>query len=192
MEFSRQDYWSGLPFPSPEDLPNPGIKLWSPALQADSLPIELQGSPWGHQHNCSLSCLCMYTGKYQLSSVAQSCPTLCDPMNCSTPGFPVHHHSWILLKLMTIQSVTPSNHLTLCRPLLLLPSIFPSIRVFSNESYLCIRWPMYWSFSFSISTSDEYSELISFRMDEFDLLTVQGILKSLLQHHNSKASCNKG
>ena len=188
MEFSRQDYWSGLPFPSPEDLPNPGIKLWSPALQADSLPIELQGSPWGHQHNCSLSCLCMYTGKYQLSSVAQSCPTLCDPMNCSTPGFPVHHHSWILLKLMTIQSVTPSNHLTLCRPLLLLPSIFPSIRVFSNESYLCIRWPMYWSFSFSISTSDEYSELISFRMDEFDLLTVQGILKSLFQQHSSKAS----
>ena len=188
MEFSRQDYWSGLPFPSPEDLPNPGIELWSPALQADSLPIELQGSPWGHQHNCSLSCLCMYTGKYQLSSVAQSCPTLCDPMNCSTPGFPVHHHSWILLKLMTIQSVTPSNHLTLCRPLLLLPSIFPSIRVFSNESYLCIRWPMYWSFSFSISTSDEYSELISFRMDEFDLLTVQGILKSLFQQHSSKAS----
>ena len=186
--FPRQEYWNGLPLPSPGDLPNPGIKLWSPALQADSLPIELQGSPWGHQHNCSLSCLCMYTGKYQLSSVAQSCPTLCDPMNCSTPGFPVHHHSWILLKLMTIQSVTPSNHLTLCRPLLLLPSIFPSIRVFSNESYLCIRWPMYWSFSFSISTSDEYSELISFRMDEFDLLTVQGILKSLFQQHSSKAS----
>ena len=119
MEFSRQDYWSGLLFLSPEDLPNPGIELWSPALRANSLPIELQGSPWGHQHNCSLSCLCMYTGKYQLSSVAQSCPTLCDPMNCSTPGFPVHHHSWILLKLMTIQSVMPSNHLTLCRPLLL-------------------------------------------------------------------------
>ena len=81
----------------------------------------------------------------------------------------------------------PSNHLILCRPLLL-PSIFPSIRVFSNESVLCIRWPKYWSFSFSISLSNEYSGLISFRMDWFDLLAVQGILKSLLQHHSSKAS----
>ena len=89
---------------------------------------------------------------------------------------------------MSIESVMPSNHLTLCRPLLLLPSIFPSIRVFSNESVLCIRWPKYWSFSFSISPSNEYSELISFRMDWLDLLAVQGTLKSLLQHHSSKAS----
>ena len=93
-----------------------------------------------------------------------------------------------LLKLMSIESVMPSDHLILCRPLLLLPSIFASIRVFSNESVLHIRWPKYWSFSFSISPSNEYSELISFRMDWLDLLAVQGTLKSLLQHHSSKAS----
>ena len=89
---------------------------------------------------------------------------------------------------MSIKSVMPSNHLILCRPLLLSPSIFPSIRVFSSESILCIRWPKYWSFSFSISPSNEYSGLISFRMDWLDLLAVQGTLKSLLQHHSSKAS----
>ena len=91
-------------------------------------------------------------------------------------------------KLMSIELVMPSNHLILCPPLLLLPSIFPSIRVFSNESVLCIRWPKYWSFSFSISPSNEYSGLISFRMDWLDLLVLQGILKSLLQYHSSKAS----
>ena len=96
--------------------------------------------------------------------------------------------SWSLLKLMSIESMMPSNHLILCHPLLLLPSIFPSIRVFSNESVLCIRWPKYCSFSFSINPSKEYSGLISFRMDWFDLLAVQGTLKSLLQHHSSKAS----
>ena len=94
--------------------------------------------------------------------------------------------SW--LKLMSIESVMPSKHLILCHPLLLLPSIFSSIRVFSNESAVCIRWPKYWSFSFSISPSNEYSGLISFRIDWFDLLAVQGTLKSLLQHHSSKAS----
>ena len=93
-----------------------------------------------------------------------------------------------LSKLMSIESVMPSNHLILCRPLLLPPSIFPSIRVFSNESVLHIRWPKYWSFNFHISPSNEYSELISFRMDWLDLLVVQGTLKSLLQHHSSKAS----
>ena len=93
-----------------------------------------------------------------------------------------------LLKLMSIESGMSSNHLILCHPLLLRPSIFPSIRVFSNESALCIRWPKYWSFSFSISPSNEYSGLISFRMDWWDLLAVQGTLKSLLQHHSSKAS----
>ena len=97
-------------------------------------------------------------------------------------------NSWSLLKLMSIESVMPSNHFILCRPLLLLPSIFPSIRVFSNESVLHIRLPNYWSFSFSISPSNEYSGLISFRIDWFDLLAVQGTLKSLLQHHSSKAS----
>ena len=95
---------------------------------------------------------------------------------------------WNLLKLISIESVMPSNHLTLCRPLLLPPSIFPSIRVFPNESALHIRWPEYWSFSFSISPPNEYSGLISFRMAWLDCLAVQGTLKSLLQHHNSKAS----
>ena len=109
-------------------------------------------------------------------------------MDCSTPGLPVHHHSWSLLKLMSIESVMPSNHLIFCCPLLLLPSIFPSIRVFSKESVLRIRWPKYCSFNFSISSSNEYSGLISFRMDWLDLLAVQGTLKSLLQHHSSKAS----
>ena len=97
-------------------------------------------------------------------------------------------NSQSLLKLMSIKSVLPSNHLIFCRPLLFLPSIFPSIRVFSNESALCIRWPKYWSFSFIISPSNEYSGLISFRIDWFDLLATQGTLKSLLQHHSSKAS----
>ena len=96
--------------------------------------------------------------------------------------------SWSLLKLMSIESVMPYSRLILCHPLLLLPSIFPSIRVFSNESVLCIRWPKYWSFSFSISPSNEYSGLISFRIDWLDLLAVQGTLTSLLQHHSSKAS----
>ena len=97
-------------------------------------------------------------------------------------------NSWSLLKLMSIESVMPSNHLIFCYPLLFLPSIFPSIRVFSNESVLHIRWPKYWSFSFSISPSNEYLWLISFRMDWLDLLAVRGTLKSLLQHRNSKAS----
>ena len=118
----------------------------------------------------------------------QSCPTLCDPMGCSLPGLPVRHQLPELLKLMSIESVMPSNHLILCCPLLLLPSIFPSIRVFSNESVLHIMWPKYWRFSFSISPSNEYSGLILFRMDWLDLLAVQVALKSLLQHHSSKAS----
>ena len=96
--------------------------------------------------------------------------------------------SWSLLKLTSIESVMPSNHLILCRPFLLLPSILPSIRVFSNESALHIRWPKYWCFSLSIRTSNEYSGLISFRMDGLDLLAVQGTLKNLFQHHSSKAS----
>ena len=97
-------------------------------------------------------------------------------------------NSWSLPKLMSIESVMPSTHLILCRPLLLLTTIPPSIRVFSNESTLCMRWPKYWSFSFSISPSNEHPGLISFRMDWLDLLAVQGTLKSLLQHHSSKAS----
>ena len=108
-------------------------------------------------------------------------------MNCSTPGLPVHHQL-LEFKLTSIESVMLSSHLILCRPLLFLPPISPSIKVFSNESALCIRWPNYWSFSFNISPSNEHPGLISFRMDWLDLLAVQGTLKSLLQHHTSKAS----
>ena len=109
-------------------------------------------------------------------------------MDCSTPVFPVQHKHLELLKLMSIESVMPSNLLILCHPLLLLPLVSPRIRVFSSESVLHIRWTKYWSFSFSISPSNEHSGLISFRIDSFDLLAVQGTLKSLLQHSNSKAS----
>ena len=109
-------------------------------------------------------------------------------MDCSKSGFPDHHQLLELLKFMSIELVMPFNHLILWHPLLLLPAIFPSMRVFSNESVLHNRWAKYWSFSFSISPSNEYSRLISFRMDLFDLLAVQGTLKSLLQHHSSKAS----
>ena len=127
-------------------------------------------------------------GEKLFSSVALSCPTLCDPMDCSTPGLLSITISWSWPKLMFTKVVMPFSHLILCHPLLLLPSIFPSIRVFSNESALCIRRPQYWSFSFSVSPSNEYSGLISFRMDWLDLLAVQGTLRSLLQHHSSEAS----
>ena len=109
-------------------------------------------------------------------------------MDCSTPGLPIHTNSQSPPKLMSIESVMPSNHLILCQPLLLLPSIFPSIRVFSNESVLPIRWPKYWSFRFNISPSNEHSGLISFRIDRLDLLAVKEILKSLLQHISLRAS----
>ena len=114
---------------------------------------------------------------HQFNAVAQSCPTLCDPMDCSIPGFPFFTVSQNFLKLMSIESVMPFNHLIFCHPLLLLPSIIPGIRVFSNESVLCIKGPKYWSLS--INPSSEYSGLISFRIDWLDLLTVQGTLKSI-------------
>ena len=125
---------------------------------------------------------------YQFSSVTQSGPTLCDPMDCSIPGFPVFHQLPELTETHVHRVGDSINHLTLCRPLLLPPSIVPSIMVFSNESVLCVRWPKYWSFSFSVSPPNEYSGLISFRMNWLDLLALQGTLKSLLQHHSSKAS----
>ena len=121
------------------------------------------------------------------SSVAQSCLNLSDPMDCSTPGFPVHHHH-LEFAQTHVQQVGDAIHVILCQPLLLLPSVLPSIKVFSNESVLRFRWLNYCSFSLSISPSNEYSRLISFRMDQFDLLAVQGTLKSLLQHYCSKAS----
>ena len=119
-------------------------------------------------------------------SVAQLCLILCNPMVCRCQASLSLSLSQRLLKLMSIESTIPPNHLILCHPLLLLPSVFPSIRDFSNELVLQIRWPKYWSFS--ISPSNEYSGLISFRMHWLDLLVVQGTLKSLLQHHSSKAS----
>ena len=122
----------------------------------------------------------------QFSSFAQSCPTLCEPMDCTMPGLSITN-SRSLLKLLSIEPVMPPNHLILCRPLLLL-SVLPSNRVFSNGSALHIRWPKYWSFSFNISSSNEYPGLISFRVDWLDLLALQGTLKSLLQHHCSKVS----
>ena len=109
-------------------------------------------------------------------------------MNCSTPGLPLQHQLPEFTQPMSIESVMPSSHLILCHPLLFLPPIPPSFRVFSNESTLCMRWPKCWSFSFSISPSNEHPGLISFRMDWLDLLAVQGTLKSLLQHHSSKTS----
>ena len=124
----------------------------------------------------------------QFSSFPQPYPTLCDPWNAARQVSPSITNSWSLLKLMSFELVMPSNHLILCRPLLLLPSYYLSIRGFSNESALHIRWPEYWSFSFNISPSKEYSGLISFRINWLDLLAVQGTLKSLLQHHSSKAS----
>ena len=150
-----------------------------------------RGSSWPSDWTWVSYVSCMADGLFttsatSVSSVSQSC--LCDPMDCSTPGLPVHHQLPELLKLMSIESVMPSNHLILCHHLLLLPSVFPSIRVFSNESILYIRWPQYWSFSFNISPPNEYSGLISFTMDRLALLAGQGTLKSLLQYHSSKAS----
>ena len=121
-------------------------------------------------------------------SLTKSCLTLCDPMDYSTPGFPVLHKPGSLLRLVFIELAMLFNHFILYCPLLLPPSIFPSIRVFPSESALRIRWLKYWSFSFSISSFSEYSGLISFRVDWLDLIAVQGTLKSLLQHHSSKAS----
>ena len=126
------------------------------------------------------------TSSVQFSSVTQSCPTVCNPMDCSMPGFPALHYlpEFTQTHVHWVDDATTIS--SSCQPLLLLPSTFPSIRVFSNESALHIRWPKYWSFS--ISPSNEYSGLISFRIDWFDLLAVQGTLKSLVQHHSLKAS----
>ena len=166
LGLSRQEYWNGLPCPSPGDIPNPRMK------PIPSMPPALPGE-----------LLCQ---SVQLSSV-NSHPTLCDPINRACQTSLPTTNSRSLPKLMSIELVMPSNHLILCHPLLLLPPIFPSIRVFSNESALRIRWPKYWSFSF-ISPSNEHPVLISFKIYWLDLLAVQGTLKSLLQHHSSKAS----
>ena len=150
-----------------------------------------QGSSERHKMQislCDVSSEDLKKTSVQFSSVAQLCPTLCNFMNRITPGLPEFTNSQSSLRLTSIESVMPSSHLILCHPLLLLPPIPPSIRVFSNDSTLRMRWPNYWSFSFSIMPSKEIPGLISFRMDWLDLLAVQGTLKSLLQHHSSKAS----
>ena len=155
-------------FPSPGDISNPGTGPKSPALAGEFFTSEPPG--------------------IQFSSVPQSYPALCKPMDYSTPGLPVHHELPEFTQTHVQESVMPSSHLILGCPLLLLPPVPPSIRVFSNQSALRIRWPKYWSFIFNISPSNEHSGLISFRMHWLDLLAVQGTLKSLLQHHRSKVS----
>ena len=166
-DFPGKNTGVGCHFLLQRDLPDPRIKATfpvSPALQADSLPpsVDVQ----------SLSCVQLFATLWTVA--------------CQTPvSFTI---SWSLLKLMSSESVMPSSHLILCYILLLLPSILPNIRVYSNELVLSIKWPKYWSFSFSISPSNEYSGLISFRMDWLHLLEVQENFKSLLQHHSSKAS----
>ena len=139
--FQMQEYWSELPFPSPGDRLTQGLKSCLCLLhwQAGSLPLSHLESPEVNRHT------------FQFSSVTQSCPTLCNPTDCSMPGFLSITNSQSFLKLMSIELVMPSKHLILCCPLLLLPSVFPSIRVFSSESVLPIRWPKDWDFSFSIS-----------------------------------------
>ena len=184
MEFSKQEYWGGLPFPSPGDLHNPRIEPGSPTLQPDILPTEPPEKTLQYlkllENNGYISLCCTISSVQSLSSVQL----------LAIPWTAVHQASLSitksrsLCKLISIKQVMPSNHLILCWPLLLLPSIVPSIRVSSNESVLHIRWPKYWSFSFSISPSNEYSRLISFRMDWWDLLALQGTLNSLLQHHS--------
>ena len=158
-----------------------------------SLPLSLSPSVFTNLFFVSVSlfaytfiCIVFLDSKYVVQSL-KLCPTLCDPMKRSTPGLPVHHQLPEFTQTHIIESVMPSSHLILCRPLLLLPLIPPSIRVFFNESTLRKRWPKYWSFIFSIIPSKEISGLISFRMDWLDLLAVQGTLKSLPQHHNTKA-----
>ena len=199
MGFSRQEHWSGLPFPSSV------IKYEVSEVKSLS-PFRLFANPWTEAYQAPLSMgfsrqaywsgLPLPSPRYivpyffhDISSVQFSRVQL-----FLTPWTAEHQASLSitssrsLLKLMSIELVMPSNHLILCRPLLLMPSVFPSIRVFSSESVLHIRWPKHCSFSFSISPSNEYSGLIFFRMDWLDLLAVQGTVKSLLQHHISKAS----
>ena len=178
MGFPRQEYWSGFPRPPTGDFPDTGIKPTSsasPSLQAYFIYC------WatGEAHTC------MYVSPVLSLSHVRLFAT---PWIVARQASLSITNSWTSLRLTSIKSVMPSSHLILCRPLLLLPPIPPSIRVFSNESTLCMRWPKYWSFSFSIIPSKEIPGLISFRMDWMDLLAVPGTLKSLLQHHSSKAS----
>ena len=198
MGFSRQEYWSGLSFPSPGDLPDPRIKpasLMSPALTGRFFTTSTtwEAIPTIPTENSTIPTILYLlktphlplTPYSTLSSVQSLCHvqlfTTLWTTACQASLFITN--SWSLLKLISIELVMPSSHLIFCRPLLLLPPIPPSFRAFSSESTLRMRWPKYWSFSFSISPSNEHPGLISFRMDWLDLLAVQGTLKSLLQHH---------
>ena len=173
MGFSRQEFCRGLLCPPPGDLLDPGIYLCLLCLL--------------HWQACSLSLVPPGKPNYTLSSVAQSCTTFCDPWIAALQASLSITSSQSLLKLMSIESVMPSNHLILCHPLLLLPPVPPSIRVFSNESALHMRWPKYWSYRFNISPSNEHPRMISFRMNWLDLLAIQGTLRSFLQHHSYKS-----
>ena len=169
LGLSRQEYWSGLPFPTPEDPPDAGIEPMSSVSPADRFfTAESPRKPWKNHGFCS---------------VTKSCLTLCYPWTAECQAFFYFTVTQSLLKLMSIELVMPSNHLILS-PTSPPSSVFPSIRIFSHESALCIRWPKYWSFS--VSPSNEYSGLISFRIGWFYLLALQGTPKRLLQHHNSK------
>ena len=170
MEFSRQKYWSELPFPTSGDLPDPGISCVSCISYVSCLAGKFFTTvpPRKPIHKHLL--IHQYIGSVQFSSVQllSRVQLFATPWTAARQASPSITNSWSLLKLMSVESRMPSNHLILCRPLLLQPSIFPCISVFSNESVLHIRWPKYWSFSFSLSLSSEYSGLISFRMDWLD------------------------
>ena len=175
MGFSRQEYWSELLFPSPGCIPDPGIKPRSPELTGRFFTV------WATTESPILVSSTQFTSVQPLSSVQLFVTTWTTAHQASLSIINFQSPP----KPMSTESVMPPNHLILCHPLLLLPSIFPSTRVFSNESALHIRWPKYWSFSFNISPSNEHPGLTSFQMD---LLIVQGTLKSILQHYSSKAS----
>ena len=186
MEFSRQEYWSELPCPSPGDLPDPGIEPGSPVLQVNSLPTEPTGKPnrllnfvkyfsVSVERIIFFSLYSLVVVIVQLLSHVQLFATPRAAASQASLSFTI---SLSFLKFMSIESVIPSNHLILCHPLLLLPLVFPSIRVFSCESVFCIRWPKDWSFSFIISPSNDYSGLIFLRIDWFDLLAVCSVHQS--------------
>ena len=177
LRFSRHDYWSGLPCPPPGAPSDPGVE--PPSLMSPELAVRffITHATWDAPFFLFSSVQSLSHGQLFVTPWTAACQAYLSITNSQS-----------LLKLMSIESVMPYNHLILFHPLLLLPSICPSIRVFSNESALCIRWPKYWSFTFSISHSNKHSGLMYFRMDWLDLLAVQGTLKSLLQHHSSKAS----
>ena len=187
MGFPRREYWSGCRLLLWGTFLAQGWSLHLPHCRRTLCWPSHTGSPHFRRTTYN-SCLQRLCSVYSVQCSRSVVSTVCDPVDRSTPGFPSITSSRSSLRLMSVESVMPSNHLILCRPRLLLPSIFPSIWVFSNQSALHIRWPQYWSYSFSIIPFKEIPGLVSSRMDWLDLLAVPGTLKSLLQHHSSKAS----